>query len=106
MATALGLLVIIHLLSPLFLAPSRETVSSGDDLPKLVAFLGDKKSSNLHVLTVEVLGLCLGDASSMTLLQSSGCLQQLMGHIADSTEPLMKKNATNTLARAADDGEH
>ena len=70
-----------------------------------MAFLGDKKCSDLHVLAVEVLGLCLETSASMTLLQSSGNLQQLLAHIADSTDPLMKKNATNTLARAAKDCE-
>ncbi len=71
---------------------------------KLVAFLGDKTSAELHVFGVEVLGLSLQAADSMTLLHSSGCLQLLLSHITDSTDPNMKRKATLTLATAATDG--
>ena len=85
--------------------PSREALAGGEDLAKLVEFLGDKKSTDLHVLGVEVLGLCLYAADSMTILHSSGLLQQLLTYITDSNDPNMKKQATLTLARIATDGE-
>ena len=85
--------------------PCREALAGGEELGKVVAFLGNKKSSDLHVLGVEVLGLCLQAADSMTLLHTSGCLQLLLAHITDSADPNMKRNATLALARAATDGE-
>ena len=87
-----------------FLAPSRQAVASSEGLSRLVAFIGDKECADLHVLAVEVLSLCLGDATSMSVLQGSGSLQQLLSHILTSTDPIMKKNSTNTLAGAALNG--
>jgi hypothetical protein len=37
----------------------------------------------------------------MVALQSSGCLQQLLGHITESSSPDMKSHAANALAKAA-----
>lgn len=82
-------------------APSRQVVAGGEGISRLVALLGNKECSDLHVLTVEVLGLCLGDTDSMSILQGSGCLHQLLSHITDSPNQQMKKHATNTLASAA-----
>jgi len=45
------------------------------------------------VLAVSLLTLCLVNADSMVALQRSGCLQQLLGHITDSTSTEMKRNA-------------
>ena len=81
--------------------PSREVVASGEGISRLVSLLGDKDCIDLHVLVVEVLGLCLGDTDSMSILQGSGCLQQLLSHISDSPSQQMKKHVTNTLASAA-----
>ena len=76
-------------------------MANGEGLSKLIGFLGSKECADLHVLAVEVLGYCLADANSMIVLQGSGCLQQLLSHIKESSDPIMKKNATNTLASAA-----
>lgn len=81
-------------------------VAGGEGISKLVALLGDKDCTDLHVLAVEVLGLCLEDTDSMSILQGSGCLQQLLCHITESTNQQMKKHTTNTLASAASNGEH
>ena len=86
---------------PLCLAECRQSVVSGDGLAKLVSFLGNKDYSDLHVLGVSVLSLCLEDAQSMVALQSSGCLQQLLTHISESNSPDMKRHAANALAKAA-----
>ena len=85
--------------------PSRQVVADGEGLKKLVGLLGQKECADLHVLGVEVLGLCLGDTDSMFVLQGSGCLHQLVSNITDSSNPLMKKHATSTLASAASNGE-
>ena len=45
------------------------------------------------MLAVSLLALCLVNADSMVALQRSGCLQQLLGHITDSTSTEMKRNA-------------
>ena len=45
------------------------------------------------MLAVSLLALCLVNADSMVALQRSGCLQQLLGHITDSTNTEMKRNA-------------
>lgn len=82
-------------------APSREVVAGGEGISRLVSLLGEKDCVDLHVLAVEVLGLCLGDTDSMSILQGSGCLQQLLSHISDSPSQQMKKHVTNTLASAA-----
>lgn len=71
----------------------------------MVALLGEESYADLHVLAVEVLGMCLGDTDSMSVLQGSGCLQQLLAHITDSSSQLMKKHAIITLASAASDCE-
>lgn len=68
-----------------------------------MAFLGEKVCADLHVQAVEIVGLCLGDASTLSALQGSGCLEQLLSHITESTDPVMKKTATETLASAAGD---
>jgi hypothetical protein len=86
-------------------APSRQVVSGGEGITRLVALLGEKECTDLHVLAVEVLGLCLGDTDSMSILQGSGCLQQLLVHIADSPNQQMKKYTTSTLASAASNRE-
>lgn len=70
-----------------------------------MTFLGEKACADLHVLTVEVLSLCLAEASSTTALQGSNCLEKLLVNITESSDPIMKKNATRTLASAALDGE-
>lgn len=80
-------------------------VAEGEGLKRLVALLGEKECADLHVLGVEVLGLCLGDTSSMSVLQGSGCLHQLISHITESSSQEMKQHATRTLATAASDGE-
>ena len=92
--------IIIHLA-----APSRQVVAGGEGLSKLVSLLGEESYADIHVLAVEVLGLCLGDTDSMSILQGSGCLQQLLAHITDSSSQLMKKAAIITLASAATDSE-
>ena len=79
----------------------RKAVVNGDGLAKIVLFLGNKDCSDLHVLAVSVLSLCLEDAQSMVALQSSDCLQQLLQHIADSSSPDMKCQAAKALAKAA-----
>lgn len=84
-------------------APSRQVVAGGEGLSKLVALLGEESYADLHVLAVEVLGLCLGDTDSMSIMQGSGCLHQLLAHITDSSSQLMKKHAIITLASAASD---
>lgn len=76
-------------------------VAGGEGISRLVALLGEKDCADLHVLAVEVLGLCLGDTDSMSILQGSGCLQQLLTHISESSSQQMKKHTTNTLASAA-----
>lgn len=86
-------------------ANCRKAVVDGDGLVKLVSFLGNKDCSDLHVLAVSVLSLCLDDAESMVALQSSGCLQQLLQHITSSTSPDMKRHAARALAKAATDSE-
>lgn len=88
-----------------FSGPSRQVVANGEGLGKLVELLGDKDCADLHMLAVEVLGLCLADTNSMSVLQGSGCLHKLLSHISDSSNQQMKKHATNTLARAASDRE-
>lgn len=85
--------------------PSRQVVADGEGLKKLVALLGDQDCADLHVLGVEVLGLCLGDTNSMSVLQGSGCLHQLISNITESSNQQMKKQATSTLASAASNGE-
>ena len=70
-----------------------------------MTFLGNKDCSDLHVLAVSVLSLCLDDAESMVALQSSGCLQQLLQHITNSSSPEMKRHAAKTLAKAATNSE-
>ena len=70
-----------------------------------MSFLGTKDCSDLHVLGVSVLSLCLEDAQSMVALQSSGCLQQLLTHITESVSPDMKRHAAKALAKAATNGE-
>ena len=79
----------------------RKAVVNGDGLAKIVSFLGNKDFADLHVLAVSVLSLCLEDAESMVALQSSDCLQQLLQHIRDSSDPEMKGNASKALAKAA-----
>ncbi len=69
-----------------------------------MALLGDKDCVDLHVLAMEVLGLCLGDTDSMSILQGSGCLGQFLTHVSDSSSQQMKTHATNTLATAASNG--
>lgn len=84
-----------------FSGPSRQVVAEGVGLSKLVGLLGDQECADVHVLAVEVLSLCLGNANSMTVLQGSGCLHQLLSHITESANQLMKKHAITTLATAA-----
>ena len=91
----------IHSLSPPLPAECRQSVVSSDGLGKLVSFLGNKGCSDLHALGVSVLALCLDDAESMVALQSSGCLQQLLSHITESSSHDMKRHAANALAKAA-----
>ena len=55
--------------------------------------LSPQDYGDLHVLAVSLLALCLVNADSMVALQRSGCLQQLLGHITDSTNTEMKRNA-------------
>ena len=86
-------------------ADCRKAVVDGDGLAKLVSFLGNNDYSDLHVLAVSVLSLCLNDAESMVALQSSGCLQQLLQHITSATTPDMKKHAARALAKAATNSE-
>ena len=87
-------------------ANCRKAVVSGDGLTKLVTFLGNKDCSDLHVLAMSVLSLCLDDAESMVALQSSGYLQQLLQHITESNSPDMKKHAAKALAKAATNSEY
>jgi len=82
-------------------AGCRKAFVEGEGLAKLVAFIGNKDYGDLHVLAVSLLALCLEDAGSMVALQRSGCLQQLMVHISDSTSAEIKRNAAKALAKAA-----
>ena len=49
--------------------------------------------SSLHTQAVQALALCLEDTANMAAIQSSGCLKQLLIHVAESTVPDMKRNA-------------
>lgn len=94
-----------YIIIPCSPADCRKAIVDGDGLEKLVSFLGNKDCSDLHVLALSVLSLCLDDAESMVALQSSGCLQQLLQHITSSTSPDMKQHAARTLAKAATNSE-
>ena len=85
-------------------APSRQVIAGGEGISRLVGLLGDKECFDLHVLTMEVLGLCLADTDSMSILQGSGCLGQFLTHVSDSSSQQMKTHAANTLAVAATNG--
>lgn len=61
----------------------------------LVSFIGQKEWSDLHTLAVCVLGLVLEDAESMTALQGSDLLQQLLSHIRESSVSEVKKQSVS-----------
>ena len=85
----------------IFPAGCRKAVVNSDGLASIVSFLGNKDCSDLHVLCVSVLSLCLEDAESMVALQSSDCLQQLLQNITGSSSADMKSQAAKALAKTA-----
>ena len=82
-----------HTLS--FLVGCRKSVISGDGLAKIVYFLGQKDTSDLHAQAVAVLVLCLEEADCLVALQSSDCLQQLLSNIKESSNQDMKRNSVS-----------
>ncbi|XP_027743391.1 armadillo repeat-containing protein 3 isoform X2 [Empidonax traillii] len=90
------------------ISKDRETriiLGEKNGLDCLLKILETDELSDLHVITLAVLGNCLEDVHILQLIQQTGGLKKLLSLLGVSTVPDIQKNAAKTITKAACDSE-